>query len=64
MGKPIRPIPANVLAPNELRNTLLVLKESVETQGDAVADTTDVSDTATKLNALLASLRAVGVIEG
>jgi hypothetical protein len=63
MGKPLPPVPANVLAPGVLREYLLRLKEAAEVQGDAVADTTDVSDTATQLNALLAELRSTGVIK-
>jgi hypothetical protein len=63
MAGPIRPIPFNVLEPGSLRDVLLVLKQEVEKQGDAVADTTDVSDTATQLNALLAELRSTGIIK-
>ena len=63
MFGPIKPVPFNPLAPEELRGYLLILKGGVETQGAAVADTTDVSDTATQLNALLAQLRAIGLIK-
>jgi hypothetical protein len=63
MGKPLPPVPFNPMAPGVLRLYLLELKRSAETQGEAVANTSDVSDTATKLNALLAELRSTGVIK-
>jgi len=63
MGNVIRPVPPNVLAPEELRNYLITVKNAIEVKGDAVADTIDVSDTATQLNALLAQLRAIGIIK-
>jgi len=56
----IPPIPFNPLAPEELRKTLLEIKNL---EGVAVADTTDVSDTATQLNELIASLRSIGIIK-
>jgi hypothetical protein len=63
MAGPIRPIPFNPLAPEELRDVLLVLKREVEKQGDAVADATGSGDIVAQFNALLASLRTTGTIK-
>lgn len=63
MFGPIKPVPFNPLAPEELRDYLLILKRGVETQGVAVADATGAGDIVAQFNALLASLRTIGLIK-
>lgn len=63
MAGPIRPIPFNPLAPQELRDVLLVIKQEIEKQGVAVADSTGAGDVVAQFNALLASLRTIGIIK-
>jgi hypothetical protein len=60
--KPLQEPPSELLQINTLQGYMLDVRNKVNSQGDAVADTTDVSDTATQLNALLAELRAAGFI--
>jgi hypothetical protein len=59
---PLREPPPDSSQKESLDEYLEDIRRKVNSQGDAVADTTDVSDTATQLNALLDELRDAGYI--
>jgi hypothetical protein len=63
MGNTLPPVPFNPHAPERLRDYLRELKQGIEVKGVAVADATGAGDVVAQFNALLASLRTVGIIK-